>query len=104
MYLNISLYKGGDTLLSKIKAKAELLADRLDLPTDAALGMTKLTVFGRRKLLVENHKGISSYETEHIMLDCVNTKLSVRGNNLMLTAMDENDMIISGSLLSIEFE
>ena len=90
--------------MGKIKTKAELLADRLDLPTDAVAGITKLTVFGRRKLLVENHKGIRAYENEHVMLDCVNSKVSIRGNNLLLTAMDEKDMIISGNLLSIEFE
>ena len=90
--------------MGKIKTNAELLADRLDLPTDAVLGMTKLTVFGRRKLLVENHQGIRAYENEHILLDCVNSKVSIRGNNLILTAMDEKDMIISGNMLSIEFE
>lgn len=90
--------------MGKIKTNAELLADRLDLPTDAVLGMTKLTVFGRRKLLVENHQGIRAYENEHILLDCANSKVSIRGNNLILTAMDEKDMIISGNLLSIEFE
>lgn len=90
--------------MGKIKTNAELLADRLDLPTDAALGMTKLTVFGRRKLLIENHQGIKAYENEFIMIDCVNSKVSIRGNNLILTAMDEKDMIISGNLLSIEFE
>ena len=40
--------------------KAELLADRLDIPADA-LGLTKLSLCGRSRLLIENHCGIISY-------------------------------------------
>ena len=69
--------------------KAELLADRLDIPADA-LGLTKLSLCGRSRLLIENHGG--------------KTRLIVRGDNLMLKAMTGSDMLICGRIISLEFE
>ena len=40
--------------------RAELLADKLDIPADA-LGSVKLSLCGRSRLLIENHRGIITY-------------------------------------------
>ncbi len=83
--------------------KAELLADRLDIPADA-LGLTKLSLCGRSRLLVENHCGIISYGDSIIEVSCVKTKLIVRGDKLLLKAMTGSDMLICGRIISLEFE
>ena len=38
--------------MGRLKDKAELLADRLELPPDALAGAVKLTVNGRRRVLI----------------------------------------------------
>ena len=83
--------------------KAELLADRLDIPADA-LGLTKLSLCGRSRLLIENHGGIISYGEALIEIRCGKTRLIVRGDNLMLKAMTGSDMLICGRIISLEFE
>lgn len=83
--------------------KTEQLIDRLELPADA-LGMPKLTIGGRRRLLVENHCGISRYGDSLIEINCRNMKVRVRGDELKLKAMDKNDMLICGRILSVELE
>ena len=83
--------------------KAELLADRLDIPADA-VGITKLSLCGRSRLLVENHCGIMSYGEALIEISCGKTKLIVRGDNLLLKAMTGSDMLICGRIISLEFE
>ena len=83
--------------------KAELLADRLDIPADA-LGLTKLSLCGRSRLLIENHGRIISYGEALIEISCGKTRLIVRGDNLMLKAMTGSDMLICGRIISLEFE
>ncbi len=89
-----------------MKAKrdnAELLADRLDIPADA-VGITKLSLCGRSRLLIENHCGIISYGDSLIEISCGKTRLMVRGDALRLKAMNGSDMLICGRIISLEFE
>ena len=90
--------------MGKMKDKAELLADRLELPSDALAGTAKLTVNGRHGVLIENHCGIITYEDTVIAVDCGGMKAVIRGDDLSLGAMDKQDMLITGRILSIEFE
>ncbi len=101
---DIDLYSGGGVSLGRIKENAELLADRLELPSDALAGTAKLTVNGRRRVLIENHSGIITYEDNMIAVNCGAMKAVIRGDNLSLGAMDKHDMLIMGRILNIEFE
>ena len=83
--------------------RAELLADRLDIPADA-LGLTKLSLCGRSRLLIENHRGIITYNDNLIEIDCGSVKLAVRGDALRLGAMNGSDMFICGRIIALEFE
>ena len=90
--------------MSNARKKAELLADRLDIPADICAGSPRLTLCGRRNLMIENHRGILSYGDELIEVDCAGMKVNVRGDGLCLGAMDKKDMMISGRILVIELE
>ena len=83
--------------------RAELLADKLDIPADA-LGSVKLSLCGRSRLLVENHRGIITYSDTLIEIDCGSVKLAVRGDALRLEAMSGSDMFICGRIIALEFE
>lgn len=83
--------------------RAELLADKLDIPADA-LGSVKLSLCGRRRLLIENHRGIITYNDSLIEIDCGSVKLAVRGDALRLGAMNGSDMFICGRIIALEFE
>lgn len=83
--------------------RAELLADKLDIPADA-LGSVKLSLCGRSRLLVENHRGIITYNDNLIEIDCGSVKLAVRGDALRLGAMNGRDMFICGRIIALEFE
>jgi sporulation protein YqfC len=83
--------------------RAELLADKLDIPADA-LGSVKLSLCGRSRLLIENHRGIITYNDNLIEIDCGSVKLTVRGDALRLGAMNGSDMFICGRIIALEFE
>ena len=83
--------------------RAELLADKLDIPADA-LGSVKLSLCGRSRLLIENHRGIITYNDHLIEIDCGSVQLAVRGDALRLGAMNGSDMFICGRIIALEFE
>lgn len=83
--------------------RAELLADKLELPADA-LGSVKLSLFGRSRLLAENHRGIVSYTDAAVVLDCGASKLNVRGDSLRIKAMSGKNILICGRIVALEFE
>ena len=83
--------------------RAELLADKLDVPADA-LGSVKLSLCGRSRLLIENHRGSITYNDNLIEIDCGSVKLAVRGDALRLGAMNGSDMFICGRIIALEFE
>ena len=90
--------------MGKLNAGAELIADRFDLPDDALAGTVKLSVYGRRKVLVENHKGIIRYEETLITVNGGSMRINIRGDGLHLGAMDKEDMLIKGRIFSVDFE
>ena len=81
--------------------RAELLADKLDIPADA-LGSVKLSLCGRSRLLVENHRGIITYNDNIIEIDCGSVKLAVRGDALRLEAMSGSFTILCAEWLSLK--
>ena len=83
--------------------RAELLADKLDIPADA-LGSMKLSLCGRNRLLIENHRGIISYGDTLTEISCGAVKLVIRGDGLRLKAMNGSDMLINGRIIALEFE
>lgn len=90
--------------MSKSMKRTQELIDRFDMPSKLCLGVPKITISGRSELLIENHRGILSYGTELIQIDCGGSTVSVRGDGLELEAMDKMDMLIKGRLLVIELE
>ena len=80
------------------------LAERLDVPADALAGAPSVTVTGGTRALVEHHRGLLSYSDSEITVDCGASKIRVRGDGLLLRAMNGELLLISGRVLSVELE
>lgn len=82
--------------------KAELLSERLDIPSDISVGTAKLSIFGKNRVLIENHKGILHYSENEIELSAKGMTVKLLGDGLSIDAMDKSDMLITGKILSVE--
>lgn len=82
--------------------KAELLSERLDIPSDISVGTAKLSIFGKNRVLIENHKGILHYSENEIELSAKGMTVKFLGDGLSIDAMDKSDMLITGKILSVE--
>ncbi len=80
----------------------ELAAQRLDLPAESMAAVPRLTVTGRRQALVENHKGLIAYSDDCIEIAGGHMHLRIRGAALQLVAMDQDDLLISGTISAVE--
>lgn len=77
------------------------IAERLDMPPEA-LGEPKLTVIGHSRLLIENHRGLLEYGSEHICVAVRRGRINIEGCGLSVSAMNKCELIINGKIQSLE--
>jgi sporulation protein YqfC len=86
-----------------VKDWREAVAERLDVPAEAA-GSVKVTLSGRRSVLVENHRGLLAYARECVEIGGGTVRVRIRGEDLSLSAMDGEAMRITGTVFAVELE
>ena len=90
-----------------MKSIAELsyvLADKFELPEDILIGAAKVSVIAGRKVLIENHSGLYEYSDIEIEVDSGHGKISITGDALRITAMNRQEILISGNIKAVEWE
>ena len=78
----------------------ERAAGRLGLPEETA-GALKVTLTGGDRALIENHRGLLDYNDGEVTAACPGGTVRVRGDGLLLRAMDP-DMTDLGAILRSE--
>jgi len=79
-------------------------ANFFDLPDEILDGTPRVTVTGRRRVVVENHKGILEYGENTIVINGGGDYVRIRGDGLELVAMNAEELLIAGTILNVEFE
>ncbi len=87
----------------KIRDTEANLSDALGLPPEALTNAAKITLFGRRKALVEHHKGLLGYTTESVEVGLHRDRVRVLGSALELRAMDAETLLITGRITAVEY-
>ena len=82
---------------------AQRLLSAADLPAELAPGTPKLTVIGCSEVTIEGHRGLVEYTGERITSNCGKYLVTVKGSGLTISAMDREDMLISGVIFSVEY-
>lgn len=80
------------------------LVERFDLPAETAAGAPKITVTGRGRVVIENHRGLLEYSGTLIEVGAGHGCVRVRGEGLLLRAMDSEVLIISGNVFGVDLE
>jgi len=78
-------------------------AEKFDLPADAVAGLPKLTITGKARVVIENHKGLLEYGESMIEVNGGRVRIRVNGAGLELRAMNKDDLVITGQIVSVEF-
>ncbi|MDD7641800.1 MAG: YabP/YqfC family sporulation protein [bacterium] len=88
----------------RINGSRERLAQGLELPKDVSCGVVIVTVTGRRSLVLENYRGIVSYDDDCIVIQTKECRVSVSGCRLKVDYYTNEEMKIVGLIHSISYE
>ena len=80
----------------------ERAAQAFDLPADALTGLPRIELVGDRELRMENHRGILAYGSEEIHISGGKLIVKVRGTGLELKAMNARELLITGTIFSVD--
>ncbi len=78
------------------------VTELFDLPAELVPGVPKLTLSGGSEVLIENHEGLKSYTRDLIEVRGRNMLMQIRGEDLELTAMTRNELVIKGIIVAVE--
>ena len=75
-----------------------------EIPDEVVSDVPKVTVVNFDRILIENYKCILEYQNIFIRIKMSNGLIDISGLNLELNEMTKDDLIIRGTIESIEFE
>lgn len=73
------------------------------IPREIITNDPRITLIGREEVIVENHKGLILYEEHLVKINTIRCPLWIKGSGLLVKRMDEEVMVISGKIKSVEY-
>ena len=74
------------------------------VPEEVSSDIPKVTIVGFNKMLIENYKCILEYQDYFIRIKMSTGLININGFNLLMNEMTKDDLIITGSIESVDFE
>ena len=74
------------------------LAERTDGWTDAVPGLPVVEIAGDRRILIENHRGVTQYGRDNICVNVAFGQLMISGSCLELIKMTKGQLVICGRI------
>ena len=90
--------------MKSLASRLEQLEEKARLPGEALSGELKLSVTGGKRALVENHRGILSFDSSLVTVAARRGRVLLRGEGLYIAAMSEQWMLICGKIQGVDWE
>ena len=84
--------------------KRKNLNDILEIPKEIYSNTPNFILTGFEEMIIENYKGITEYEDYYVRVNTFIGIVNIRGINLKLEKMTEDNIKITGKIESIELE
>ena len=81
----------------------ERAAQTFDIPGET-VGLPRVELVGRHEVRMANHRGILAYGKDEIMVSGGKLLVRFRGEGMELKAMTGSELLITGTIFSIEVE
>ncbi len=82
----------------------EKVSNILDLPKEVALDNPRLIMVGRKKLVIENYKGISGYDSDSVRIKTSIGRVTITGAGLTISEVTTEDILVEGLISQVKFE
>ena len=87
----------------KIRDTVADMADALELPAETVSGALRVTLIGRRRAVVEHHRGLLGYDAQSVEVNAAGGRIRILGAELALYAMDRDTLIVTGRISAVEY-
>jgi sporulation protein YqfC len=77
------------------------LADEVDTYSEPLPSLPILELAGDRRLLIENHQGVITYDKENVIIKVQYGTVTVSGGNLEIMHMSKEQVVICGEIANI---
>lgn len=77
---------------------AQRLVFAADLPDAPLPGMPLVEIFGKERVLIENHQGVTQYGRETICIKVKFGQICIAGCDLELARMTKEQLVITGRI------
>lgn len=74
------------------------LAEGMDMAGESVPGQPLVEICGERRVLIENHRGVSRYCTDQICVRVAYGEVAVLGRGLELARMTREQLVICGCI------
>lgn len=89
--------------MSKGEKLVKKASEALDIPIETFIGYPRIELAGNLEMILENHRGILEYGDKMIKINAGRVTVKICGENLCVTAMNNAQMSIAGTITSVEF-
>ncbi|NLK65140.1 MAG: hypothetical protein GX289_08600 [Tissierellia bacterium] len=79
------------------------LADELEIPNDALSDNFELRMHGNKKVIIENHLGITVYEDNIVSVKTNDQDVTIKGSKFKIEEINNYKVIIKGKIKEIVF-
>lgn len=79
------------------------LVSLLELPGDVMLDVARITVVGDREMVIENHRGLTEYTPNRVVLSVPEGQLSIDGEELRIGAISPEQVILLGTIRGMRY-
>ena len=86
------------------KERIRTLEETLALPSEAALNTPYIEIRGKKSVSIENHRGISEYTDDAIIVNVRHGKIVVQGDRLRIVCMNRRCIEVYGSVQAVTME
>lgn len=90
--------------MGKKNKKVSTVVSALDLPPEIILGIPKITVLAECEATIQNHRGIVEYTEELISANTSSGIVSIRGSNLVIKSITDEEIRIEGRVVGFEIK
>lgn len=74
------------------------LADDLEIPNDAFSDNFDLRMHGNKKVIIENHLGITIYENDQVGIKTIENNILIKGSKFKIEEINDYKVIVKGNI------
>ncbi len=75
-----------------------------DIPEELSSDIPKITIIDFNRMLIENYKCILEYQDFFIRIKMATGLININGFKLIMNEMTKDDLIITGTIESVDYE